>query len=229
MKKNLLIWLVMVLCVIACNQNEISRYHSKPRLDFLQNEYFSFTDKDYVAGLNGEDAFKEFGVNTQLLGDRLETPLNYCIKWVKDTVSGLNTEVLLQDIYVFPADTISTLTKFRIKRPAEVGKNFVMNLTFDNKNENHQFETGRLEYSVCQVRVNLSIKPADWGVKCHWGTYSNNKYLFMMDHFKKVYDDTPQTDENLNWIAEQYKEYRKTNPPLMDDEKEPVEITFPVK
>ena len=46
----------------------------------------------------------------------------------------------------------------------------------------------------------------------------------MMDYFKATYDDIPSTKEDRNRLYDAYEEYKKNNPPLLDENGE--EIVF---
>lgn len=49
----------------------------------------------------------------------------------------------------------------------------------------------------------------------------------MINHFNKVYAKLEKTKEERNEVSKAYEEYRKKNPPLMDDENPQSEIVFP--
>ncbi len=228
MKNRLLLLVVAFLTVAGCKEYEIAYYEAEPRLEFIEDQYFAFNDYDYIAELETGNKMKEFEVNTRLVGAVLKESMNYCVKVEKDSLGNSRGRFVLKDVYTFPADTMLSVTSFQAERPA-IGKGVEMKLVFDGENPDHQFESGRAEHAKCKVHVSFSIRPSAWGAQNHWGTYSNQKYLFMLEHFKKTYADIPRTEENLQWIADEYAKYREAgNPPLMDDEKEPGEIFFPV-
>ena len=60
------------------------------------------------------------------------------------------------------------------------------------------------------------IRRTNWN-EWQWGEYSDAKYFFMMDHFKATIDDIPEGDETQKEIYDAYEEYKKNNPPLLDD------------
>lgn len=226
MKKILIVLWSTALLAVSCKKEEIALYDSCPKLEFENRCFFDFNDKDYVEGR----LEKEFELKTYLIGYALPSPMTYCVKFEEDSVLPISGNVSLFNPYEFPADSLACPTRIRLPRPGKPGEVFKMKLFFDEEKAEHRFEPGRVENSFCRVEIGFVIKPAAWDLTKFWGTFSNNKYLFMMDHFHKIYGDIPRTNENLREIAEAYKRYRKAgNPPLMDDEKESEEIHFPIE
>ena len=72
---------------------------------------------------------------------------------------------------------------------------------------------------VCTYR----LKPGTWNN--YFGTYSDGKYLFMLDFFGAVYSSIGNTAENRRLVREAYAEYRTGHEAILDENGN--EIVFP--
>lgn len=218
MKK--LIYGTLVLCAVitGCKQNDIEVYGEEPRIEFVETKSNCvFDDKDYI----NKTKEKNMEVKVRSLGYVLKTPLKY----VLDTVTKVEG-VSFETFYEYPSDAEEAIALVKVQRPAFIGSSKNFKLTFDMENASNDFLAGRLENLNCDITVTYSIRPSGWNENL-WGIYSNNKYVFMIDHFNKVYAELEQTKEERDQVRKAYDEYRKDNPPLMDDEKDQNEIVFP--
>lgn len=248
MMKNSL-WLLMISSLlISCSKYDIKLYDENPRLDFLFLDECIFNDVDCINNINNTDNTdnnidniinnvinnikpKEFQVPIHLLGYKLNDPLNYCIKFLPRDESS-EDRIQLSDLYSFPTNKDTSYFTILATCPQGIGMSYTGEFHFDVENSNHQFAAGRAEKSKVDVLIKFDIYPPAWEYDGrYFGLYSNNKYLLMMDYFKKVYAGIERTEKNLLDIHEYYhKVYKKKYPPLMDDDpKNPQEISFPVQ
>ena len=95
-------------------------------------------------------------------------------------------------------------------------KAYQADICFDLDNPLHQFDPGREDKEVLPLEVHYVIKRTNWN-DYQWGEYSDAKYFFMMDHFKATIDDIPENEDTQKEIYDAYEEYKKNNPPLLDD------------
>lgn len=228
MIRKLLLVLTVCLAVASCKQNDIPLYSGAPRLEFMSNISCVFDDTDYVNKVTE----KEFQVAIRLIGAPLSDTKTYAMACVAHPIHGDGAlpEVVFENPYRFPVKESIIKASFKVKRPANVRDSRAGRLVFDHQNTQHEFEPGRKEHITSNIEVSTNIN--QHGIRWKWdqslwGLYSTSKYLFMMDKLGKTYDQIPQTPEEVVKVGKLYQEYRKTNPPLMDDEKDASEIFFP--
>ena len=136
--------------------------------------------------------------------------------------------VIVAEKYTYTAlDTNVQKITIKVKRPDKPGKRtdiYRNYLIFDTENPAHQWEPGREDKDSCRVDVTYELFPNrryewdDWT----WGDYSESKYLFMLDHFKVVYNKMPW---NGGDIKTAYENYKKEHGPILDENGK--EIVFP--
>lgn len=217
---NKLIYVALVLwsMMIGCKQNDIEVYGEEPRIEFAETRVNAvFDDNDYIGGVTE----KTLELKVRSLGYALKTPLNYVLDIV-DEVDGVGFE----PFYEYPSESEVAVALVKVQRPAFIGSSKNFKLTFDMENDSNDFLAGRFENLNCDITVTYNIRPSGWDENL-WGIYSNSKYVFMINHFNKVYAELEQTKEERDQVRKAYDEYRKDNPPLMDDEKDQNEIVFP--
>ncbi|MCI5707424.1 MAG: DUF4843 domain-containing protein [Odoribacter sp.] len=217
---NKLIYVALVLwsVMIGCKQNDIEVYGEEPRIEFAETRVnVVFDDNDYIGNITE----KTLELKVRSLGYVLKTPLKYVLDTVTK-VEGVNFETF----YEYPSDAEEAIALVKVQRPAFIGSSKNFKLTFDMENASNDFLAGRLENLNCDITVTYSIRPSGWDENL-WGIYSNSKYVFMINHFNKVYAKLEKTKEERNEVSKAYEEYRKKNPPLMDDENPQSEIVFP--
>ena len=101
--------------------------------------------------------------------------------------------------------------------PEESGRNvYGCYLEFDLDNPLHQFDKGLVEKNQEVLNVRWELKPDEWE---DWifGSYSDNKYMFIMDVCQRVWDDLE--DEDVDKVKQAYKEYIEAgNPPILGED-----------
>lgn len=230
MKINILFALSLCVLLSSCKQNDIAFYNEAPRLEFpSRTTQCVFDDVDYLNKVTE----KEFEVEIRLIGKMLKEIKVYCLKGVENPNLGesMMPKLTFTSSYSFSINEYVSKAKFKSSRPDGLRGLRYAQLVFNVDDKAHQFGVGRQEFAktdlVVSVDINQNGKRWVWNQEL-WGLYSANKYAFMIDNFGATFENIPQTKEKVAWIHERYIEYRKTNPALMDDEKEPSEIHFPV-
>ena len=211
MKKYRFLLLLFVLGFIymGCEENDIDVYDETPRLNlYYRNLAVHFRDSDYVKG-NTE---KEWLLGVDLQGYRLTEDKSFCMKVRPNDAYTLKADVSFAEQYMFPKDSIHQIFTIKVARP----ENYQADICFDLDNPLHQFDPGREDKEVLPLEVHYVIKRTNWN-DYQWGEYSDAKYFFMMDHFKATIDDIPENEDTQKEIYDAYEEYKKNNPPLLDD------------
>ena len=68
----------------------------------------------------------------------------------------------------------------------------------------------------------LEVKPTEWSDYVGFGSYSDAKYMFIMDVCQRVWDDLE--DEDIDVIKQAYREYKEEgNPPILGEEGDEIE------
>ena len=173
-----------------------------------------FRDSDYVKG-NTE---KEWLLRVDLQGYRLTEDKSFCMKVRPNDAYTLKADVSFAEQYMFPKDSIHQIFTIKVARPENLTttKAYQADICFDLDNPLHQFDPGREDKEVLPLEVHYVIKRTNWN-DYQWGEYSDAKYFFMMDHFKATIDDIPENEDTQKEIYDAYEEYKKNNPPLLDD------------
>lgn len=228
MKKILLVLnlLFASFAMTGCSEEEIAFYDQDVRLNFSWTGiYFSFTDADYLNGKT--DSIVK--VSVQIQGYLLDKPRTYCLKNVEyEGYKSMAQVEFLENPYTFKKiEGITDSLYVRVLRPEKptdgIEKACASLIVFDLENPAHQFGKGREDKSTIKVIPQWTFKPNYWD-DSKWGKYSFGKYRFMIDTLQVLYSDMWGKEE---MVAKAYVEYKKNNPPILDDEGE--EITFPVE
>ena len=108
-----------------------------------------------------------------------------------------------------------------IKRPAvEAGRKvYGCFLEFDLSNPLHQFDKGLVEQNQIPLNVRWELKTDEWGCWSgyKYGSYSDEKYMFIMDVCECVYEELKE--EDYDKVKQAYKEYREAgNPPILGED-----------
>lgn len=235
MKKYVFIGILATL-LSSCESTGLTEYQEAPRLNFA-GEFTSvgfvspveFNDRDYLNGVME----KEDSLKVTLLGDVLESPLTYCFKVLPDTTTDLQSEPIFAEKYVFPAGKYTTWFKYKVKRPEKMGKKHLSLMVFDVDSPDFQFLPGLYEALQCTSEVLFRLEPIEgWNTRL-WnatflGTYSNGKYKFIIDTYKKTYKELTIDGQFRDQVREAYRAYRADGgEPIMDDSDTPKEIEFP--
>ena len=95
-------------------------------------------------------------------------------------------------------------------------------LEFDLNNPLHQFDKGLVEKNQIVLNVRWELKPTEWNDYVGFGSYSDAKYMFIMDVCQRVWDDLE--DEDIDVIKQAYREYKEEgNPPILGEEGDEIE------
>ena len=110
---------------------------------------------------------------------------------------------------------------YKIKRPAvEAGRKvYGCFLEFDLSNPLHQFDKGLVEQNQIPLNVRWELKTDEWGCWSgyKYGSYSDEKYMFIMDVCECVYEELKE--EDYDKVKQAYKEYREAgNPPILGED-----------
>lgn len=223
--KFLLLFPVIVLSYIGCEQNEIALYNESPRINFLwSRQSYTFQDTDYVKG----HEYKELKIEVGLQGYLLQSPLDFVVKTEAGRAYGTRAEVVLSPKYTYTAlDTNRQWIFFKVKRPEKptpANEPEGAILKFDQSDPAHRFAPGRVDIDSCRIEVSYDIRPTDamWNAR-RWGDYSSGKYFFMMDYFKTVYKDMEAG--RLAELKQAYEAHKRIHGPILDDKG--LEIAFP--
>ncbi|MCR9011929.1 DUF4843 domain-containing protein [Gabonibacter chumensis] len=213
----LLLILLMACLYVGCNENEIALYNGDNSVNFYSTKIaYTFRDTDYVRGREWVDLTLEVEIQGEV-----KEPKDFCLKTDENNSYTDKANVAAENKYTYTAlDTTIQGVTIRVERPKNVTTEEPCraDLVFDLTNSFHQFAPGREDKRSCKVEVSYKIKPSDdWGWY-FWGRYSDGKYFFMMDIFQKVHKDIPMTILERDKLRAAYAEYRKTNPPILDDD-----------
>lgn len=211
----LLLLFVLGLVYTGCEENEIEVYNETPRLNFYRgNTTVHFRDSDYVKG----HTEKELLLRVDLQGDSLWADKNFCLKIQPNETYSLEANVSFEERYLFPANVINQVIAIKVTRPENLTttKAYMADVCFDIDNPLHEFEPGRKDKASLPVEIYYRVRRDDWNTK-QWSEYSDSKYFFMMDYFKATIDNIPIGEATQKEIYDAYEEYKKNNPPLLDE------------
>ena len=211
----LLLLFVLGLAYTGCEENEIEVYNETPRLNFYRgNTSVSFRDSDYVKG----HTEKELLLRVDLQGDSLVADKNFCLKVQPNETYSLKANVSFEEKYLFPANAINQIIAIKVARPENLTTTTacMADVCFDIDNPLHEFAPGREDKASLPVEVYYRVRRDDWNTN-QWSEYSDSKYFFMMDHFKATIDKIPVGKATQKEIYDAYEEYKKNNPPLLDE------------
>ena len=228
MKTRRFLFVILLSAVFhtGCQKKEIAYYNQTPRLNFTYGNTipYNFRDSDYVKG----NEYHEVSVCVELQGNLLTSPKDFILKTNPGKNNNMIAGVIVAEKYTYTElDTNVQKITIKVKRPDKPGKRtdiYRNYLIFDTENPAHQWEPGREDKDSCRVDVTYELFPNrryewdDWT----WGDYSESKYLFMLDHFKVVYNKMPW---NGGDIKTAYENYKKEHGPILDENGK--EIVFP--
>lgn len=218
MKRIIYFVLAILVCgiYVGCSENEIDLYDQTPRINFYSSTHVrTLVDTDYVK-IDDPYAVDSFTVRIQ--GDLLKENRDFCVKVTPNSDYQNSVDVLLESKYTYTElDTVCQVFYYKINRPkVESGRNvYGCYLEFDLDNPLHQFDKGLVEKNQEVLNVRWELKPDEWE---DWifGSYSDNKYMFIMDVCQRVWDDLE--DEDVDKVKQAYKEYIEAgNPPILGE------------
>lgn len=135
---------------------------------------------------------------------------DFCVKVTPNNDYQNSVDVLLESKYTYTdLDTVCQIFYYKINRPkVQAGRNiYGCYLEFDLNNPLHQFDKGLVEKNQIVLNVRWELKPTEWSDYVGFGSYSDAKYMFIMDVCQRVWDDLE--DEDIDVIKQAYREYKE--------------------
>lgn len=222
MKRIIYFILAILVCGIyaGCSENEIDLYDQTPRINFYGSLHIrTLVDTDYV---KKDDPYAIDSFTVKIQGDLLKENRDFCVKVSPNSDYQKSVDVLLESKYTYTElDTVCQVFYYKIKRPAvEAGRKvYGCFLEFDLNNPLHQFDKGLVEQHQISLNVRWELKTDEWGCWSgyKYGSYSDEKYMFIMDVCGCVYEKLEE--EDYDKVKQAYKEYREAgNPPILGED-----------
>ena len=206
MKRIIYFVLAILVCGIyaGCSESEIELYNQTSRINFYGSLHIrTLVDTDYV---KKDDPYAIDSFTVKIQGDLLKENRDFCVKVSPNSDYQKPVDLLLDSKYKYTElDTVCQVFYYKIKRPAvEAGRKvYGCFLEFDLSNPLHQFDKGLVEWGCWS------------GYK--YGSYSDEKYMFIMDVCECVYEELKE--EDYDKVKQAYKEYREAgNPPILGED-----------
>lgn len=222
MKRIIYFVLAILVCGIyaGCSESEIELYNQTSRINFYGSLHIrTLVDTDYV---KKDDPYAIDSFTVKIQGDLLKENRDFCVKVSPNSDYQKPVDLLLDSKYKYTElDTVCQVFYYKIKRPAvEAGRKvYGCFLEFDLSNPLHQFDKGLVEQNQIPLNVRWELKTDEWdcwsGYK--YGSYSDEKYMFIMDVCECVYEELKE--EDYDKVKQAYKEYREAgNPPILGED-----------
>ena len=222
MKRIIYFVLVILVCGIyaGCSESEIELYNQTSRINFYGSLHIrTLVDTDYV---KKDDPYAIDSFTVKIQGDLLKENRDFCVKVSPNSDYQKPVDLLLDSKYKYTElDTVCQVFYYKIKRPAvEAGRKvYGCFLEFDLSNPLHQFDKGLVEQNQIPLNVRWELKTDEWGCWSgyKYGSYSDEKYMFIMDVCECVYEELKE--EDYDKVKQAYKEYREAgNPPILGED-----------
>lgn len=222
MKRIIYFVLAILVCGIyaGCSESEIELYNQTSRINFYGSLHIrTLVDTDYV---KKDDPYAIDSFTVKIQGDLLKENRDFCVKVSPNSDYQKSVDVLLESKYTYTElDTVCQVFYYKIKRPAvEAGRKvYGCFLEFDLNNPLHQFDKGLVEQHQIPLNVRWELKTDEWGCWSgyKYGSYSDEKYMFIMDVCECVYEELKE--EDYDKVKQAYKEYREAgNPPILGED-----------
>lgn len=222
MKRIIYFVLAILVCGIyaGCSESEIELYNQTSRINFYGSLHIrTLVDTDYV---KKDDPYAIDSFTVKIQGDLLKENRDFCVKVSPNSDYQKPVDLLLDSKYKYTElDTVCQVFYYKIKRPAvEVGRKvYGCFLEFDLSNPLHQFDKGLVEQNQIPLNVRWELKTDEWGCWSgyKYGSYSDEKYMFIMDVCECVYEELKE--EDYDKVKQAYKEYREAgNPPILGED-----------
>ena len=225
MKRIIYFVLAILVCgiYVGCSEKEIDLYDKTPRINFYGSTTHvrTLVDTDYVK----KEPYAVDSFEVRIQGDFLKENRDFCVKVTPNNDYQNSVDVLLESKYTYTdLDTVCQIFYYKINRPkVEAGRNvYGCYLEFDLNNPLHQFDKGLVEKNQIVLNVRWELKPTEWSDYVGFGSYSDAKYMFIMDVCQRVWDDLE--DEDIDVIKQAYREYKEEgNPPILGEEGDEIE------
>ena len=222
MKRIIYFVLAILVCGIyaGCSESEIELYNQTSRINFYGSLHIrTLVDTDYV---KKDDPYAIDSFTVKIQGDLLKENRDFCVKVSPNSDYQKPVDLLLDSKYKYTElDTVCQVFYYKIKRPAvEAGRKvYGCFLEFDLSNPLHQFDKGLVEQNQIPLNVRWELKTDEWGCWSgyKYGSYSDEKYRFIMDVCECVYEELKE--EDYDKVKQAYKEYREAgNPPILGED-----------
>ena len=222
MKRIIYFVLAILVCGIyaGCSESEIELYNQTSRINFYGSLHIrTLVDTDYV---KKDDPYAIDSFTVKIQGDLLKEHRDFCVKVSPNSDYQKPVDLLLDSKYKYTElDTVCQVFYYKIKRPAvEAGRKvYGCFLEFDLSNPLHQFDKGLVEQNQIPLNVRWELKTDEWGCWSgyKYGSYSDEKYMFIMDVCECVYEELKE--EDYDKVKQAYKEYREAgNPPILGED-----------
>ena len=222
MKRIIYFVLAILVCGIyaGCSESEIELYNQTSRINFYASLHIrTLVDTDYV---KKDDPYAIDSFTVKIQGDLLKENRDFCVKVSPNSDYQKPVDLLLDSKYKYTElDTVCQVFYYKIKRPAvEAGRKvYGCFLEFDLSNPLHQFDKGLVEQNQIPLNVRWELKTDEWGCWSgyKYGSYSDEKYMFIMDVCECVYEELKE--EDYDKVKQAYKEYREAgNPPILGED-----------
>ena len=222
MKRIIYFVLAILVCGICagCSESEIELYNQTSRINFYGSLHIrTLVDTDYV---KKDDPYAIDSFTVKIQGDLLKENRDFCVKVSPNSDYQKPVDLLLDSKYKYTElDTVCQVFYYKIKRPAvEAGRKvYGCFLEFDLSNPLHQFDKGLVEQNQIPLNVRWELKTDEWGCWSgyKYGSYSDEKYMFIMDVCECVYEELKE--EDYDKVKQAYKEYREAgNPPILGED-----------
>ena len=222
MKRITYFVLAILVCGIyaGCSESEIELYNQTSRINFYGSLHIrTLVDTDYV---KKDDPYAIDSFTVKIQGDLLKENRDFCVKVSPNSDYQKPVDLLLDSKYKYTElDTVCQVFYYKIKRPAvEAGRKvYGCFLEFDLSNPLHQFDKGLVEQNQIPLNVRWELKTDEWGCWSgyKYGSYSDEKYMFIMDVCECVYEELKE--EDYDKVKQAYKEYREAgNPPILGED-----------
>lgn len=222
MKRIIYFVLAILVCGIyaGCSESEIELYNQTSRINFYGSLHIrTLVDTDYV---KKDDPYGIDSFTVKIQGDLLKENRDFCVKVSPNSDYQKPVDLLLDSKYKYTElDTVCQVFYYKIKRPAvEAGRKvYGCFLEFDLSNPLHQFDKGLVEQNQIPLNVRWELKTDEWGCWSgyKYGSYSDEKYMFIMDVCECVYEELKE--EDYDKVKQAYKEYREAgNPPILGED-----------
>ena len=222
MKRIIYFVLAILVCGIyaGCSESEIELYNQTSRINLYGSLHIrTLVDTDYV---KKDDPYAIDSFTVKIQGDLLKENRDFCVKVSPNSDYQKPVDLLLDSKYKYTElDTVCQVFYYKIKRPAvEAGRKvYGCFLEFDLSNPLHQFDKGLVEQNQIPLNVRWELKTDEWGCWSgyKYGSYSDEKYMFIMDVCECVYEELKE--EDYDKVKQAYKEYREAgNPPILGED-----------
>ena len=222
MKRIIYFVLAILVCGIyaGCSESEIELYNQTSRINFYGSLHIrTLVDTDYV---KKDDPYAIDSFTVKIQGDLLKENRDFCVKVSPNSDYQKPVDLLLDSKYKYTElDTVCQVFYYKIKRPAvEAGRKvYGCFLEFDLSNPLHQFDKGLVEQNQIPLNVRWELKTDEWGCWSgyKYGSYSDEKYMFIMDVCECVYEELKE--EDYDKVKQAYKDYREAgNPPILGED-----------